>query len=82
LSGAEFSLLKFLVEHSNQILTREQLLTLTAHPTASDGAEQRVADLQISRLRQKLDDDEARATELIMTVRGQGYVLATEVTFE
>jgi DNA-binding response OmpR family regulator len=29
-----------------------------------------------------LDDDEARATELIMTVRGQGYVLATEVTFE
>src|SRR3984885_7666025 len=82
LSGAEFSLLKFLVEHANQVLTREQLLTLTAHPTASDGAEQRVADLQISRLRQKLDDDEARATELIMTVRGQGYVLATEVTFE
>ena len=82
LSGAEFSLLKFLVEHANQVLTREQLLTLTAHPASSDGAAQRVADLQISRLRQKLDDDEARATELIMTVRGQGYVLATEVTFE
>jgi two-component system, OmpR family, response regulator len=82
LSGAEFSLLKFLVEHANQVLTREQLLTLTSHPASSDGAAQRVADLQISRLRQKLDDDEARATELIMTVRGQGYVLATEVTFE
>jgi two-component system OmpR family response regulator len=82
LSGAEFSLLKFLVEHANQVLTREQLLTLTSHPISTDGAAQRVADLQISRLRQKLDHDEARATELIMTVRGQGYVLATEVRFE
>ena len=82
LSGAEFSLLKFFVEHANQVLTREQLLTLTSHPVSADGAAQRVADLQISRLRQKLDDDEARATELIMTVRSQGYVLATEVTFE
>jgi two-component system, OmpR family, response regulator len=82
LSGAEFSLLKFLVEHANQVLTREQLLTLTSHPVVTDGADQRLADLQISRLRQKLDDDEARATELIMTVRGQGYVLATEVRFE
>jgi two-component system OmpR family response regulator len=82
LSGAEFSLLKFLVEHANQVLTREQLLTLTSHPVSTDGAAQRVADLQISRLRQKLDDDEGRAMELIMTVRGQGYVLATEVTFE
>jgi two-component system OmpR family response regulator len=82
LSGAEFSLLKFFVEHANQVLTREQLLTLTSHAVATDGAAQRVADLQISRLRQKLDDNEARATELIMTVRGQGYVLATEVTFE
>jgi two-component system OmpR family response regulator len=82
LSGAEFSLLKFFVEHANQVLTREQLLTLTSHPVATDGSAQRVADLQISRLRQKLDDDEARATELIMTVRSQGYVLATEVTFE
>jgi two-component system, OmpR family, response regulator len=82
LSGAEFSLLKFFVEHANQVLTREQLLTLTSHPVSTDSAAQRVADLQISRLRQKLDDDEARATELIMTVRSQGYVLATEVTFE
>lgn len=83
LSGAEFSLLKFLVEHANKVLTRDELLTLTSHPASTtDGAAQRLADLQISRLRQKLDDDEARATELIMTVRGQGYVLATEVTFE
>lgn len=81
LSGNEYSLLKFLVEHANEVLTREQLLMLAPHPAAADGSAQRVADLQVSRLRQKLNDD-ARASQLIMTVRGQGYVLASAVTFE
>jgi two-component system OmpR family response regulator len=81
LSGNEFSLLKFLVEHANEVLTREQLLTLAPHPHLSEGAAQRAADLQVSRLRQKLNDD-ARASQLIMTVRGQGYVLAAEVKLE
>ena len=81
LSGNEYSLLKFLVEHANEVLTREQLLMLAPHSAAADGSAQRVADLQISRLRQKLNDD-ARASQLIMTVRGQGYVLASAVTFE
>jgi two-component system OmpR family response regulator len=81
LSGGEYSLVKFFVENANQVLTREQLLTLTAHPNHSGHSAQRMADLQISRLRQKLDDN-ARASELIMTVRGQGYVLAAAVTFE
>lgn len=79
LSGNEFSLLKFLVEHANEVLTREQLLTLTSNPAMIDSAAQRVADLQISRLRNKLGD---KTSQLIMSVRGQGYVLATAVTFE
>jgi two-component system OmpR family response regulator len=81
LSGSEYSLLKFLVEHANEVLTREQLLMLTAEPDQAAHSAQRIADLQISRLRQKLHDS-ARASELIMTVRGQGYVLAAAVTFE
>jgi two-component system OmpR family response regulator len=81
LSGNEYSLLKFLVEHANEVLTREQLLTLTAQPALIDGSAQRVADLQISRLRHKLSDA-ARAAQLIMTVRSQGYVLAAAVKFE
>lgn len=81
LSGAEYSLLKFLVEHANQVLTREQLVTLTEDPSDLGVSAQRMADLQISRLRQKVDDN-ARASELIMTVRGQGYVLAAPVAFE
>jgi two-component system, OmpR family, response regulator len=81
LSGSEYSLLKFLVANANEVLTREQLLTLTAEPDHAPHSAQRIADLQISRLRQKLHDN-ARASELIMTVRGQGYVLAAAVTFE
>ena len=81
LSGAEYSLLKFLVEHANKVLTREQLVTLTENPSDMGVSAQRMADLQISRLRQKIDDN-ARASDLIMTVRGQGYVLATSVVFE
>ena len=78
LSGNEYSLLKFLVEHANEVLTREQLLTLAPHQLLGEAAAQRAADLQISRLRQKLNDN-ARASQLIMTVRGQGYVLAADV---
>ncbi len=83
LSGSEFSLLKFFVEHPNEVLTRDQILTLTtsAVPQESGYSVQRVADLQVSRLRQKLSDN-ARASELIMTVRGEGYVLAASVTYQ
>jgi two-component system OmpR family response regulator len=80
LSGAEFSLLKFFVEHANEVLTREQLLTVASNPGPVDCSSQRV-DLQISRLRHKLGDD-ARSAELIMTVRSHGYVLAATVTLE
>lgn len=83
LSGSEFSLLKFFVEHPNEILTRDQILTLTTTDVPHDTgySVQRVADLQVSRLRQKLSDN-ARASELIMTVRGEGYVLAASVTYQ
>ncbi len=80
LSGAEFSLLKFFVEHPNEILSREQLLTVGSHAAVVDSSGQK-ADLQISRLRHKLGDN-ARSADLIMTVRGQGYVLAAAVTVE
>ena len=79
LSGAEFSLLKFFVEHANQVLTPEQLLTLAARPGMIDNSAQG-AYLQVSRLRQKLYDN-ARASELIKTVRSQGYVFASAVEF-
>jgi two-component system OmpR family response regulator len=83
LSSSEFSLLKFFVEHPNEILTRDQILTLTTAmvPQETGYSAQRIADLQVSRLRHKLNDN-ARASDLIMTVRGEGYVLAAAVTFQ
>ena len=80
LSGSEFSLLKYFVEHANQVLTQDQLLTLTARPGLTDSSAQSAAYLQVSRLRQKLIDN-ARASELIQTVRSQGYVFASAVEF-
>jgi two-component system OmpR family response regulator len=70
LSGAEFRLLKCFLDHANCVLSREQLLSLTQD-----------RDLQVSRLRQKLGDD-ARAPQLIKTVRNEGYLLTATVTVE
>ncbi|WP_157038104.1 MULTISPECIES: response regulator [Chelativorans] len=81
LSGNEFSLLKYFVENANEVLTREQLLTLSTPATANDYNAQRLADLQICRLRQKLHPDTDEAP-LIATVRNRGYVLAAAVEFE
>ena len=79
LSGAEFRLLKVFLEHPNRVLNRDQLLNLT-QGRAADPYDRSV-DLMISRLRQKLGED-ARAPQLLKTVRNEGYVLAAAVTAE
>jgi len=79
LSAAEFRLLKVFLEHPNRVLNRDQLLNLTRGRDADPF--DRSMDLQVSRLRQKLRED-ARAPQLIKTVRNEGYVLATAVTTE
>lgn len=77
LSGAELRLLKVFLDHPNRILNRDQLLNFTQGRDAD--AFDRSIDIQISRLRQKLDED-ARAPQIIKTVRNGGYVLATPVS--
>ena len=79
LSGAEFRLLKVFLDHPQQVLTRDQLLDFT-HGREIDAFDRSI-DLQVSRLRQRLKDD-ARAPQLIKTVRSEGYVLATAVRAE
>jgi two-component system OmpR family response regulator len=76
LSAGEFNLLRAFVERPERILTRDQLLDLARSP-ASDSFD-RAIDVQISRLRRKLDDGVGR--ELIRTVRGEGYVFAARVS--
>ena len=77
LSGAEFRLLKTLIDHANRVLSREQLLALGV--VKQSDALDRAVDLQISRLRQKFG---VAGSDLIRTIRNEGYVLAAAGTFE
>ena len=77
LSSGEFSLLKVFVERPQRILTRDQLLDLTRG--RDNEAYDRAIDVQISRLRKKLDDRVGGA-ELIRTLRNEGYMFAPKVT--
>jgi two-component system OmpR family response regulator len=79
LSGAEFRLLKIFLQHPNRILSRDQLSILTKGRDADPL--DRSIDLQVSRLRQKLEDD-AKNPALLKTVRNEGYVLASTIQME
>ena len=79
LSGAEFRLLKIFVDHPNQVLSRDHLLNLTQGRDAEPF--DRAVDIQVSRLRQKLEED-AKDPQIIKTVRNEGYVMATHVEIE
>jgi two-component system OmpR family response regulator len=76
LSSGEFSLLRAFVEHPQRVLTRDQLLDY-ARGRDSD-AYDRAIDVQISRLRRKLDD--GAGGELIRTIRSEGYMFTPKVT--
>ena len=71
LSGGEFTLLRVLVERPQRVLTRDQLLDLARGPDSD--AYDRAIDVQISRLRRKLEDG-GGGGELIRTVRNEGYM--------
>jgi len=75
LTPYEFTLLRVLAERAGRVLSREQLLDL-AKGNAEEAFDRSI-DVHISRLRQKLGDD-PRNPRLLKTVRGTGYLLATE----
>ena len=76
LSGGEYRLLRILLDHPNRVLNRDQLTELIQGREAEPY--DRAIDVQVSRLRQRLHDD-SREPQLIKTVRGEGYVLASTV---
>ena len=77
LTAGEFDLLAAIVERPGRVLSRDQLLDLTRGRDAAPF--DRSVDVQISRLRRKLEAD-PKDPQMIKTVRGGGYVLACEVT--
>lgn len=76
LTTGEFALLKVLVEHANKVLSRDQLMT---HVHGRDaGPYDRSIDVQIGRLRRKIERDPARP-ERIKSIRGAGYLFSPSV---
>ena len=69
LTAAEAALLACLARHPGEIVSREDLAAATG---LSGGP--RAVDVQITRLRKKVEDD-PRQPRYLHTVRGQGYVL-------
>lgn len=76
LTSGEFDLLLAFAGHPQQVLTRDQLLDLTRGREAS--VFDRSIDVQISRLRRKIEAD-PQIPVFIKTVRSGGYVFCAEV---
>jgi len=77
LTRAEFELLNALIAHPGTVLTRERLLGCITHRSWDPG--DRTVDVLVRRLRQKLEID-PQSPELIITVHGEGYMFAAEVS--
>ncbi len=75
LSSVEFKLLMLFLEHPQFLLSREAILE---HMAERSDVYDRSIDVQVSRLRAKLQDN-GRNPALIRTMRGDGYMLAVPV---
>ena len=76
LTTGEFDLLAAFVGNANQVLSRDRLLDLARN--RESGPFDRTIDVQVGRLRKKLEDDPQNPS-LIKTVRGSGYIFTASV---
>ena len=76
ITGGEFELLAALVTHPGRVLNRDQLLDLARGREAQPF--DRSIDVQVSRLRRKIEPDPMQPT-LIKTVRNGGYMFTPTV---
>lgn len=77
LTVTEFRLLQALVEHVDQVLTRDQLLDYVWEVDA-DEVYTRTVDVHIGRLRKKIEEDPS-VPKYIVTVPGLGYKMPSDV---
>jgi DNA-binding response OmpR family regulator len=76
LTSKEFSLLEYLLVHSGRVVSREMLAREVWKEAFHLSALNNVIDVQVARLRRKVDDPFPR--KLLHTVRGVGFVLREE----
>jgi DNA-binding response OmpR family regulator len=77
LTTGEYDLLNAFVTHPGRVLSRDFLLELTRGRGA--GPFDRTIDVQVGRLRRKLEQD-VNDPQLLKSVRGAGYILVAQVT--
>ena len=77
LTSGEFDLLSVLARHPGRVLSRDYLLEQTRGREA--GPYERTVDVQIGRLRRKIEDN-AEDPQIIKSVRGAGYIFVAAVT--
>ncbi|KIL99071.1 MAG: response regulator [Magnetospirillum sp.] len=78
ITSGEFDLLLAFLRHPHQVLSRDQLLDLARGRVS--GPFDRTIDVQVGRLRRKMETD-PKTPELFKTVRGGGYVLTVDVKY-
>jgi two-component system, OmpR family, copper resistance phosphate regulon response regulator CusR len=73
LTPREYDLLLYLLEHRNQAVSREMLAKDVWHETSRFTPIDNVIDVQMARLRRKIDDP--FPAKLVQTLRGVGFIL-------
>jgi len=76
LTAKEFELLEYLLRNAGEIVSREMLASAVWQEPLRHSAIDNVIDVQIGRLRRKLD--EPFGSRLLHTIRGVGFVLRQE----
>ena len=74
LSDREVELLQYLATHQDRAITRDEILERVWGLDPA-GITTRTIDMHVARLREKLRDDPTRP-QIVLTVRGRGYMLA------
>lgn len=78
-TSGELGVLRALLAHPHRVLLRHELLAMTRRDDGTVFA--RTVDVLVTRLRKKIEDD-PRRPRLIRTVRGEGYQLDADVTWQ
>ena len=73
LTATEAALMRIFAAQPGQPIARERLVSDLGRG-GEDGAQERAVDVQITRLRRKIEDD-SRQPRYLQTVRGEGYML-------
>jgi DNA-binding response OmpR family regulator len=71
LTSKEFDILRYFLEHKNEVLTR-QMLCKAIWDEDNSRMLSNIIDVHLAHLRKKLDDNEQK---FIYTIRGVGFIL-------